>query len=300
MSENFKESTALTGARQTMASWTKVIESYEEVPAIYRSFFESYIADGRQFPYTLLTPSFAKAQGRTTEKMIFDSVDAIHILERMDSQVVAKSYPYRSVYSVEIGSVLLSSWLTISGLTSTGEADISTIDYNTSSARHFAAFINKLRPIYQAVDQSQLIAERNKFNYLSTLNFKFMNYGRSSLVSGDIVLQILLQPEIREPLWAPLGDMFQRTISLAHLVILTNHELILIQDVRETGRKLVRSNYGGVWQYIPLRAIKSVTWAEAENDRLTLSIVISPDKRIERLVAISSKAEVEQLCACFK
>ena len=96
MSENFEESTVLTGARQTMASWTKVIESYEEVPAIYRSFFESHIADDRQFPYTLLTPSFTKAQGKTTEKMIFDSVDAIHILERMDRQVVAKSYPYRS------------------------------------------------------------------------------------------------------------------------------------------------------------------------------------------------------------
>jgi hypothetical protein len=300
MSEKLNSRNAvLTGAKQTMASWSKVIESYEDVPDLYKSFFETQIADKRQFPHMVLAPAIVKPQGKTTEKLIYDTVDDIHILERSGNQVIARSYPYRSVCSVEMGCILLDSWLTISGLTGTGEAGVSTIDYNTSSARHYATFINKLRPLSPGADKTQLSAEQDKFNYLSTLNFKFMNYGRSSLVYGETVSQILLQPEIRESVWAPLGDMFQCTISLAHLVILTNHELILIQDVHERGRKAQKANYGGIWQYIQLRNIRSVTWTETENDRLTLSIAISPDRKIERLFAMSSKAEVERLCASF-
>ena len=300
MSENLNSQGAvLTGAKQTMASWSKVIESYEAIPAIYKFFFETQIADNQRFPYALLTPSLVKLNGKTTEKLIYDTNDAIHILERNGGQVVAKSYPYHTVCTVEVGSILLSSWLTISGITSTGEASVSTIDFNTASARHFATFLNKLRPATQGTDEIKLKVEKDKFDYLSTLNFKLMNYGRSSMVYGETVIQILLQSEIRESFLAMLGSIFQQTISSAHLTILTNHELILIQDVGH-GRKVHEPRYGGIWQYIPLHSIKSVTWSETENGWLTLLIAVSPDKTIERLFAVSSKPELEQLCAHFR
>jgi hypothetical protein len=299
MSKNLNsESAVLTGAKQTMASWSKVVEDHEEVPDIYKSFFEPGSANNRQFPYTVLAPSIVKPKGKTTEKLIYDAVDAIHILERNGSQVVAKSYPYQFVYMVEVGSILLDSWLTISGLTGSDAAGISTIDFNTASARHYTTFMDKLRPASPGADESQLNAEKDKFNYLSALNFKFMNYGRGSLIGGETVRQILLQSEIREPVWALLGDMFQKVISPAHLTILTDRELILIQDAQR-GRKVQKSNYGGIWQYIRLSSIKSVTWAKTEEGRLTLSIAISPDKKIEKLFAVSSKPELEQLCAHF-
>ena len=299
MSENLNsESAVLTGAKQTMASWSKVIESYEDVPNLYKSFFETQIADNRQFPHTVLAPTIVKPKGKTTEKLIYDTVNAIHILERSGSQVVTKSYPYQSVCSVEMGNILLYSWLTISGITNTGEASTSTIDFNTSSTRHFATFMDKLRPSPQGANEMQLKVEKEKFDYLLPLNYKFMNFGRSSLIGGETVVQILLQPEIREPVWALLGDMFRRMISPAHLTILTDHELILIQDI-EYGDKVLESNYGGIWQYIPLRSIRSVAWSEAENDRLTLSIAVFPDLRIKKIFAVSSRAELEKLCACF-
>lgn len=60
----------LTGARQTMASWSKVVESYVDVPNLYKSFFETQISDNRQFPYMVLAPAIVKSQGKTTEKLI--------------------------------------------------------------------------------------------------------------------------------------------------------------------------------------------------------------------------------------
>jgi hypothetical protein len=299
MSRNLNSGNAvLTGAKQTMASWSKVIESYEQVPDIYAGLFETRFANNQQFPYTLLTPSIMKPKGKTTEKLICDAFAAIHILERSGSQVVAKSYPYQDVCMIEMGNILLDSWLIISGVTSTGEADVSTIDFNTASARHFVTFLDKLRPSSPNADKTQLNAEKDKFNYLSPLNFKFMNYGRSSLIGGETVRQIILQPEIREPVWTILGDLFQKVISPAHLVILTDRELILIQDIPR-GRKVQKVNYGGLWQYIRLSSIRSVAWTETEDGRLTLSIAVSPDRKIERLFAVSSKLEVEQLCAYY-
>ncbi len=300
MSEDLNSSTAvLTGAKQTMGSWSRVIESYEGIPALYKNFLDPQIADNRQFPHMVFAPAILKAQTQTTEKLIYDTVDTLHVLERMGNQVITKRYPYRSVYLVEMGSILLDSWLTISGMTSMGEAAVSTIDFNTSSARHYLPFMDKLRPRSGEVDQTQLSAEQDKFNYLSELNFKFMNYGRSSLVGGEIVSQILLQPEIREPMWALFGDRFQRTVSAAHLVILTNRELILIQDVLRRGRKTRKDNYGGIWQYIHLRNIRSVTWSETENGWLTLTIAIPPNPTIKKLFAVSSKPELQRLCSNF-
>jgi hypothetical protein len=297
MSENLNtQSAVLTGAKQTMAAWSKVIDSYEAVPAIYRSFFETQFADKQQFPYTVLAPSLVKPRGKTSEKLIYDANDAIHILERIGSQVTIKSYPYQTVCTVEVGSILLSSWLTINGLTSTGETSVSTIDYNTASARYFSPFLNKLRPAPQSVDESEFNAEKDKFDYLSAISFKLMNFGRSSLVYGEIVRHSLLQSEIREPIWTILGSMFQRTISPAHLTILTNQELILIHDV-ERGKEVPGPRYGGVWQYIPLCSITSATLSKPINDRITLSITLSSNETIEKLFEVSRKSELEQLCA---
>jgi hypothetical protein len=93
-----------------------------------------------------------------------------------------------------------------------------------------------------------------------------------------------------------LGSLFQRIITPAHLVILTNHELILIEDIGR-GRQAHEPRYGGVWQYIPLRSIRSATWSDTGNDLLTLSITVSYSKTIEKIFAVSNKPEVEPLCA---
>jgi hypothetical protein len=293
MLENSNQGT-WTGARQTMAAWTKVIDSLGDVPPAYKGFFE-----GRKFPFTLLAPSLVKPKGKTTEKLICDMDDAIHILEQKGGQVLAKSYPYRDIGMVEVGSILLGSWLTISGVSSTGAPDTSTIDFNTSSFRHYETFLKKLRPSPEEIGEGRSKkAEQDKFDYLSALNFKLMNYGRNSLVGGETVQQIILQAEVKKPVWAALGDLFQKLVTPPHLTVLTSHELILIEDIGR-GRKAHESQYGGVWQYIPLQRIQSATWSETGDDCLTLSLNAAPHRTIRKIYSLSSKPELERLCACL-
>jgi len=191
------QSTVLTGARQTMAAWSRVIESREEIPTFYNSSFDKYFEVDQPFPHVVLTPALSKFPRSTTEKLVCDSDEAIYIFEKDRSQVRAICYPFRDICAVEIGSILLESWLTIHGRTSQGEARISTIEINTTSLRHFDAVLKRMRPLVKGVDQAQFAAERDKFNVLSDASFKFMNYGRQSLVPGETILQFLLQTDIR-------------------------------------------------------------------------------------------------------
>lgn len=285
-----------TGARQTMSAWTKVIESFEMLPLPYRNFLETQIKDKQGFPLVLLAPSLAKPRGRTTEKLVIDAGDAMHILERKGGEVSAKSYPYRNICTVEVGSILLSSWLAVRGITSAGVADNSIIDFNTSSARHYEIFLKKLRPTPHKTAEGQSRIEQDKFDYLSTLNFKLMNYGRNSLLGWETVRQVLYQPEIQEPLWPLLGSLFQKLVTPPHLVILTDLELILVEDIGG-GRQAHETHYGGVWQYIPLRSIRSANWSETGEDRLTLAVSLTTDGVIETIFAASNRPDLERLCA---
>lgn len=295
MSEDLKsEMATLTGARQTMSAWSKVIETYETIPDVYRGFFQAHVQTDRELPYLVLTPPLDKFLRKTTEKLIYEAKAAIQILERTGNQVKLKSYPYQNIRMVEVGNVLLNSWIIIRGVTSEGVASSTTIEYNAASERYLAVFLNKMRPVPLDTDDASFMAEKTKFDYLSELNFKFMNYGRSSLVRGENVIQTILQPEIREPAWTLFGWTFYRIVSLAHLIILTDKELILIRD-DERGKEVRGTRYGGVWQYIPLRSILSVSLTEPSDDRLTLVISISSNETLQKIFAVSSQPELEQL-----
>jgi hypothetical protein len=298
MSENLNLE-SLTGAKQSMSAWTKVIESYEDVPTVYKGFFEKRLTDNQTIPYTLLAPPLIKPAGTTTEKLICDADNAIHILERNGSKVIIRSYPYQTVSMLEMGNVLLGSWMTISGVAITGMAGISTIDFNDASSRHYEAFIKKLRPLPRETGGNQFMVQKDKFDYLSANNFKLMSYARASLVDGETVQQIILQPEIRKPRWSMLGDRFLKMVTPPHLTILTSHELIFIEDIGG-GSKAGQPKYGGIGQYIPLRSIKSMAWSKTtDGGWLTLSITTSPERIVSKIYAISNKPELEQLCAEF-
>jgi hypothetical protein len=293
------QSKTLTAARQTMAAWSKVIESQSDIPEAYRSCFDKHIGNEQSFPHVILTPPLDKFSHKTTEKLICDIDHVIYIFERNGDRIVTSCYPYHEICEVELGVILLDSWLTIRGKTTQGEANVSTIEFNTASMRHFAPILKKLRSAPRIEEDAQFTAEKDKFSYLSEVNFKFMNYGRESLMPGETVLQILLQPEIREPRWSIFGKTFYKTISLAHLTILTDRDLILIRDT-ERNKASRLSRYGGIWQFIPLSCLESLNLSESAHQRLTLSIGSRSGKTIEKLFEISSQTELEQFCSQFQ
>jgi len=282
----------LTGARQTMASWAKVLESYAEVPEIYKDALQASLGDCQTFPHVVLAPPPVGARHKTTEKLVYEANDTLYVLTHTGVEVVEQAFPLEKICDIEVGSILLYSWLSIRGMTKAGLFSSAIIEFNTSSSRHFAPFISKLRP--QPSDGTSLQEERAAFDYLAAESFKFMNYGRSSLVAGEKVIDTLWQPEIRERMFPRLPLPFYRTISTAHLSILTNKELILIREDERSSRRKKGARYGGIWQYIPLRSIVSVSSEQLTEDLLGLSVVLSSTGHVDRIFALASRPEVAQ------
>lgn len=296
MSHN--QTPTMTGAAQTMSAWSKVPEARSAIPVIYQNTFDQYFSPEDDFPHVILTPALDKFPHQATEKLICDTGEMIHIFERQADHVIPTSYYYRDISFTELGIILLNSWLTLTGKTNQGESATSTIEFNTTSLRYFANLLKKLRPAITGT-QEMLDIERDKFNYLSPINFKFMNYGRESLIAGETVLQILLQPELREPSWTLFGHTFYKTVALAHLLVLTDHELILIHEAQRK-TEFRKFEYGGTWQYIPLQYIASIQVSKSPNERLQLSIQAQPNQRIESLFEAAYATELEQLCIQFQ
>ncbi len=284
----------LTGAKQTMLSWVKIIESYEEIPEAYKNSCKAVLENRRPFPHLIFTPFHKGVKHDVAEKLLCEVDEVFHIWERVGGQIVSTAYPLKTISFFEVGSILLNSWLALNGLTSDGVAISSVIAFNTANTRHLAPFINALRPVPMEVDDAAWQMELAKFDHLMSPNFKFMNYARESLVRGGRVIQSILQPEIRRHIFTMFGQKIYRTTSLAHFSLLTDKEIVFIREDEQSVDKGKGKRYGGVWQYIPLRNITAVTLTDTSDDLITLSIKLAfGDQQLDKVFETSNKQEVE-------
>ena len=283
-----------TGGKQTMASWAKVIESYAAVPEIYKDSCKTILADSHPFPYVVLAPAISGIRHKAAEKLLCEVNDVFHVWESIGGKIISTAYPLKTICAVEAGSILLYSWLTISGMTSGGITSSSVIPFNTATGRHLLPFINKMRPASEDVDEADWQAELDKFDYLASANFKFMNFARNSLVRGEKVTRVIWQPQIRRHIFTLFGQSFYRTRALAHLTILTDREVILIGDA-ESNAENRGVKYGGIFQYIPLRHIAAATVTETTDSLVTLSLTLAfGNQRLDKVFAASNKQALEQ------
>ncbi len=284
---------------ETMKAWAQLIKSYDEVPGSFKDFVTTtLLSQTTTFPYMVLTPSYEGFLHRTTAKLVCSIDDKIYVAEKSRDKLAVTCFKVTDVNYVEVGSILLKSWIKISGITETGLA--------TSTFKFSAVTLGLFRPIIEKVRQSaspaaettDLKAERSKFNHLINANFKFMNYARKSILPGEKVICTVLQPEIRVKLVELFHKPLLKTISMPHISILTNQELILIRDDAERWTR--DTSYGGIWSYIPLQKITAVALSEAENDTLSLEIQMPANDKIGALFSVANKPEVTSLFSQFQ
>ncbi len=277
---------------QTRKSWAKALASYDEVPDVYRDFLKTL--PGGAMPYMILTPSYEGFMSPTSERLLCSYDDRVFIVEKQRDRVVSTCYPFEDINYVEIGTVLLNAWIKISGIAGSGVLTSSTFKFNSVTDYLFDPLLRGIRPAPLDGGEAALKAERAKFDYLKRLSFKFMNYARRSILPGEKVLQSILQPAVRVQIFQFLDLPFSRTITPTHITILTNKELIIIQD--EATRLWDKPiEYGGIWKYIPLRRIASLSLAQRENNIAVLSIHLCAGDRIDILFAASNEHELRLL-----
>lgn len=287
----------LSAYEQTRTSWAKLIESYDAVPAVYQDFFAPLLADGRAFPYVVLTPSYEGFIHRTTEKLICDLGREVYVLEKRGNAFDTRCYPLEGISYVEIRTVLLDSHFRICGVTSRGVPASSTLRFNTVTDYLFTPLLEKIRLGGADSKSAPPGLKSDAFGEWIHLNYKFMNLARHSLLGGDRVIHAVLQPEIRAHVLTVLGRTYYRIVSPTHAAILTDRELILIREEAWRGGE---DRYGGIWDYVPLTKIVALSLSEKGGDLLTLSVRLPEGEHLECLFQASAKREVDQLLERFR
>lgn len=278
-------------ADQVMRSWAIRLHSCEEVPEIYRDFFASLSIEPDAFPYTVLTPTYEGFFVRTNPKMVCLVGSDIYVVEHRRKGLEVACFPLADINYIEAGTMLLKSWLKISGVTQTGLA-ASSFQFSTVTQPFLDPLVEAARMITPPFASTDFEAERAKFYYLLKLHFKFMNYARRSVLPGEQVINSLLQPEIRAKVLTLFDKTFCRIITPAHISILTDRELILITEDTERLTD-IGAPYGGIWRYIPLRKIAAVSLCERDERTLTLSIQMPQNDQVSSIFAAEHRAEAD-------
>ena len=278
---------------RTMSTWSQIIPTIEDVPPAFRPFFDSIANSTDSFPYCVFAPRVPRIFTHPPDKMICDIDGIWQILEHTDGHVRVHTCPLQNITDIEIGHILLQSWLTINGLALDGTPVSPSIEFNSVSTNFYEHFIDQFKPAPVTGEESSLKTEQAKFDALTSSTFKYMNYGRHSISTGEEVLHFIWQPEIRVPRLPFRHLPFFRTITTAHLLILTDKQVILLRE-DERSRLYKGLRYGGVRHFIPLHNITSSSLNTRDDGLLTLSLHLRQGRRLEWPFADSHKQELEQ------
>jgi hypothetical protein len=279
-------------AELTRLSWANKIRSYHDVPDAYQDFFGPLFATGREFPYTVLTPSFERFINPTTEKLVCDFGTEIYVLEKIGDSFESHCYPLDAISHVEVRSMLLYYHLRICAVIGQEFPASVTIKCNSVTAHLLTPILERIRLGNFKSNGTISPTELEKFDYLAEPYYKFMSYARHSLLAGEIIIQSIFQPEIRANIFAKLGKSYWQASSPAHLLILTDRECIWIRDdeCREEEAK-----HGCIWDYIPLNKIEKVSLHRKNERLLSLTIQLPANERLEMIFPISAQEKLEQV-----
>lgn len=284
----------------SVETWSQIIHSGDGLPPAFKIAAGWLSSDGSSFPYVVYSPRLAGTRRGTAERLAALTHAAIYIWEWSGRQVEMTAYPIKTISAIEVGEILLYSWLMITGLTSKGNPGATTIEFNTVSLDYYRPFINRVRPAPTDASEAAIHIEQGKFNYLDSISYKFMNFSRASLLPGETVIDHLWQPRIRRPILTIFGRSFYRTASVAHIAILTDQEVILILE-DEFSADLKGGRYGSVRRYAPLERVAGVTISPRGKDLVALSLTLSPDGRqMETLYQADRVDDVERFRAAVE
>lgn len=283
-----EKSRLLSAAGQARQSWAKQIFDFEQVPEVFKEAFQAQFK-GENFPYTLLTPSFTGFLQPEQEQLVTCTDRALLIFEARAGLADLTIFNFEAIHRVEAGAVLLFSWLSVMGIDQGGMFRVKNFKYSSVGEALFKPVLGRIRACQSESAGAGLDAELVRFDFLSSLNIKFMNYGRQSLCTGSRLLGVIYQPEQRKVLRRILFWPVSRLAFATHLLILTDNELINIQDASKV------HSYGGIWDYVSLAKIRAVR-LEAIPTGLSLILEFPGNDRLAIPFELSKKVELESIC----
>jgi hypothetical protein len=276
-------------------NWPRVIENNEGIPEDFLGKFNSVSSDEKLFPYMIYLPQEKWGFRKVNPKLICLYPDKITLFEKHKKEIYFTVYFLKDIDYIHRGRFLLYSWLRISGISGNKKAS-TLIEFNTVRENIFTPVMIKIRTKLDRLDEGRpaldkLEIEKDKLSYLSESYYKFLNFSRESILSGEEVRDSVFQNGILLKFF----KFFNKTITIPHLTILTDKELIIIKEDYKP-RKSKIDRYGGHWYFIPPEKIAKLSIADNEEKRyFTLKVDLANGSTIENIYSIDNKAAVNSI-----
>lgn len=277
---------------QTRASWARRLTDFSEIPSAYQPLFAEWEQAGREFPYTVLVPSFEGFFQRSAEKLVCDQGDGIAVLEKSGESCQVTFFPYQGIHHIAWTEILLEARLSVSGITRAGSHTTASLCTNAVTDYLLLSLVVRMRCGAAGIPLAAEGPDSSLFSEWAHLSYKFMNYARRSLLPGEQLVQAILQLEVRQPAFNLLGWTFFRTLAPSQALLLTDRELVLI---REEALRGARDRYGGTWEYLPLGGIVGQSLVEDEGQLLRLKVETAGGQRLYCQLEASRRQEVEEI-----
>lgn len=283
----------LTPEEETKLSWAKRVMTYNEVPEEYRFFFDPLEHADQSLPYTVTTPSYEGFLHRYQEKLICFNENELILLNKNDAEKVFR-YPLDGFSCIEFSKVLLDADLRLHATDQDGKPAFISLHFNTASDEVF-------KPVMQTLRQHffSSVAELDKpdLSELEKENYKFASYCRNYLLPGEKVLELVWEAEMREnrftfALPEFLDKIVNRIVFPNHVTLLTDQELIFIHENPEEKR---RKKYGGYWEFVPLKKVKSASLTTNEKELLCLTVTLMGGVIFESLYRSTQRTGLEEM-----
>ncbi len=277
-----------TSSTETMRTWVRLLNSDKEIPPEFRAAFPKYKG---AFPYTLFIPEdkYSTLFLHRSKKILTLYEGQIVLLEAGPNKIEKFASPFSEVLYLEQGKILLYSWLTIQTL-----SGLISIKFDTTSEELFEPVVAEIRQgmgKHQADEGTSPDSKQEaaKFDYLSKVDYQYMNYGRNSIRPGDPVVGIAYQPERCVQEYTLFNKTLFRRYATSHLSILTQQELILIKQNKQI-KTAKEALYGAVFTYIPRNRIQDISFtANPEQTRSIMEITLSDTLRFSSEFFLDNK-----------
>ncbi len=212
---------------------------------------------------------------------------------RSGAPPVAMSTPIAAIVSLELGTVLLRSWLewTCAGQ---GGLERTRVHFSTVSYWLFRHFLGDVCHDLARRSGFEPVLDDRHLEYLAGLPFKFMNIIRHDLLLPDEQVQAAIY---RPAIWEQRG-LFRRQRTASAALVLTNYHLLIAEeDLSES-----RNGYGLINRFYPRRRIRGAALERAE-EGLWLNLVLETrgagQEVVRTLFEPSAGPALEGLLALF-
>jgi len=277
---------------------SKLITTFEQIPDIFKDGFKYSCLGCNGFPYSVYIVDVSEEFSGNNGKLVTVTEDGLFIFEKINSNVKLIQYNYDDIILVEKTNGLYNSTILIKG-TINGRQYESVILFDNTDKYIFDFLIVAIRKKGRlSLDYEQEHEEKYeegnyellKLGYFKDSNLKLYNYSAESLLPHQIIKKTVLQKKLLKKKL----KFIKEVITTSHIVILTNEELIIIEEGR-TKRKIPESNIGGCWYFIPISQIEFMDIKAKDTYLLIFTIKLKKNRDIELLFEHSNKSQLEQL-----